>query len=219
MRIARLAWAIMAAGILVSGIAPPALAAADAQDRIMRASDEGARIYDKLRGGGLVFVLRHGKSPHGQVAAVGMSAGCVLASGRGLSADGFAEARALGRVLGEENIPVLKAYTSEMCRSWDTARLVAGGAPVASHPSQKATDPAVIAAFKRVVEAELAAIPAASIMLVSHSNVAPLFGAAVCPGEEELPEGVLSVVSPESWETIVRILPDGDITSCNRAVD
>lgn len=176
-------------------------------------------FWDRVREGGQVFVMRHGKSPHDQTAPIGMTDGCVLGDGRGLSADGLAEARYLGVVLAEQSAPVLKAYTSDMCRSWDTARLAAGGAETIPHPAQKTTNPDVISAFKEEVASELAANPGKSIILTSHSNVAPLYGAEVCDGEEELPEGIISVVSPEDWQTVARILPDGAVTSCALAVD
>ncbi|MEO1135085.1 MAG: histidine phosphatase family protein [Pseudomonadota bacterium] len=158
-----------------------------------------AEIFAKLQEGGYVLVMRHAHSPGGQKAAVGMSAGCRLQPGRGLDAAGFYQARMLGEKLAENNVPILKAYTSMMCRAWDTAALTAGGGPVEAHPSQVSTDPATIAAMKAQVAAELAANPGTNIILASHSNIAPLYGALVKDSEEELPEGVISVVDPESW--------------------
>lgn len=173
-------------------------------------ADSGTKtIADQLGAllgqGGYALVMRHGKSPYDQTASVGLSHGCILADGRGLNPAGFAEARAMGAALAEADIPILKAYTSDLCRAFDTASLVAGGAPAIPHPAQKTTNPALIAAFKKEVEAELAANPGTNIILASHSNVAPLYGAAVRPGEEELPEGVVSIVDPASWQTIARI--------------
>ena len=176
-------------------------------------------FWSRVREGGQVFVMRHGKSPHDQTAAVGMTAGCVLGEGRGLSADGLAEARSLGVILVQQGAPILKAYTSDMCRAWDTARLVAGGVKTIPHPAQKTTDPEAVLMFKKAVASELAANPGKSVILVSHSNIAPLYGAKVCDGEVELPEGIVSVVSPENWQTVARILQDGTVTSCALAVD
>lgn len=181
--------------------------------------DELHQFWERLREGGHVFVMRHGKSPHDQAAPAGMTEGCILGKGRGLSAAGRAEATQLGEKLAQENAPILKAYTSDMCRSWDTARLVAGGADVIAHPAQKTTDPDLISAFKNDVAAELTANPGMSIVLVSHSNVAPLYGAEVCDDEDELPEGIISVVTPDRWTTVARILPDGTLAGCGRAVD
>ncbi len=185
-----------------------------------QSTDEARQLFwNRVREGGQLFIMRHGKSPHHQTATVGMTDGCVLGEGRGLSADGLAEARRLGEKLAQEDAPVLKAYTSDMCRSWDTARLVAGGAEVVAHQAQKTTDPEIISAFKTYVETELAANPGKTIILVSHSNVAPLYGAEVCDGEDELPEGIISVVSPDSWTSVARIWPDGAVIGCDSAVD
>jgi phosphohistidine phosphatase SixA len=187
-----------------------------AQDAARHAplSDHSDSFFVQLRGGGQVLVMRHGKSPHDQIAAIGMTAGCNLGEGRGLSADGFAEARSLGVFLAETGVPILKAYSSDMCRAWDTARLVAGGAPAIPHGAQKTTDQKIIAAFKKQIEAELAANSGASILLVSHSNIAPLYGAAICESEDELPEGIVSVVDATTWQTIARIYANGAIGSC-----
>ncbi len=63
---------------------------------------------DQLRAGGNIIVLRHATSPAGQKAAVGMTAGCVLAPGRGLSAQGFYEARSIGEWLAENGVRIDK---------------------------------------------------------------------------------------------------------------
>lgn len=159
-------------------------------------------VFDILRKGGAVLVLRHAKSPGGQAAPVGMTPGCVLQEGRGLDAEGFYQARHIGEWLKKEGVPVLKAYTSDMCRAWDTARLAAGDADVAAHPAQKTTDAAAIAAFKKEIEAELAANPGQNIMLVSHSNIAPLYGAKAEADEEEVPSGAVFVVAPPTWDQL-----------------
>lgn len=162
----------------------------------------GEATFEMLREGGFVLVMRHAHSPGGQAASVGLSAGCELAPGRGLNATGFAQARILGAILAENKTPILKAYTSRMCRAWDTAALAAGGATVEESPSQISTDPAVVAAFKDAVAAELAANPGQNIILASHSNIAPLYGALVDEDEEELPEGLISIVDPVSWKGV-----------------
>ena len=134
-----------------------------------------------------------------------MTEGCNLQTGRGLDAEGFFQARQIGEWLKREAVPVLKAYTSDMCRSWDTARLSAGGAPVIPHGAQKTTDSAVIAAFKKEIEAELKANPGQNIMLVSHSNIAPFYGAKADADEEEVPSGAIYAVKPPKWRNAIRI--------------
>ncbi len=165
------------------------------------AAEDGAQkaAFDILRAGGNVLVMRHANSPGGQKAAVGMTEGCVLGEGRGLDGIGFYQARRLGELLAEEAVPILKAYTSDMCRAWDTARLVAGSAPVEPHPAQKTTNPDAIAQFKKEIEAELAANPGTNIILSNHSNIAPLYGAILGEDEEEIPSGNIYVVRPPEW--------------------
>ncbi|MBT8471912.1 MAG: hypothetical protein HKN14_12375 [Marinicaulis sp.] len=164
------------------------------------APEDKHAIFNLMREGGYVLVMRHAASPHDQENPSGTAEGCVLGEGRGLSVEGRESAKMLGELLAKENVPILKAYTSDMCRAWDTAVLtVAGRAPVIPHASQKTTDPETIAAFKLAVEAELASNPGQNIVLANHSNIAPLYGAIERDDEAELPEGVISVVEPSAW--------------------
>jgi phosphohistidine phosphatase SixA len=161
--------------------------------------------FEALKRGGYIIVMRHANSPSGQLGAVGLSKGCTLAPGRGLDAEGFFQARAIGEILKAEGVPVLKAYTSPMCRSWDTAALAAAGAPVEPHPSQLSEKPADVSAMKAKVAAELDANPGRNIILSSHSNIAPLYGATARKGEKEVPSGVIWLVHPSDWRTIARV--------------
>ena len=176
-------------------------------------------LFDRLRSGGFVLVMRHAASPQGQADAKGMSEGCQLGQGRGLSMAGKTQAKAIGALFAEENVPLLRAYTSRMCRAWDTAVLAAGSAPVVPHGSQMTTRPEAITAFKKKIADEFAAGPSANILLVSHSNIAPLYGACVGADEEELPEGIVSIVETANWETLARLLPNGDVSACSPLVD
>ncbi len=169
----------------------------------VKVETEFSEVFAPLLAGGYAIVVRHANSPAGQMAPVGMTDGCVLGDGRGLDAEGLYQARYTGEWLKASDVPILKAYTSDMCRSWDTARLMAGKAPVFAHPAQKTTDPEIIAAFKAEIETELAANPGQNIMLVSHSNVAPLYGATAQTGEAEIPSGGVFVVRPPAWDVLV----------------
>lgn len=183
-----------------------AFLASCATANMQRPNEAAASVaFEALKRGGYVIVLRHANSPGDQKGALGMSQGCRLQPGRGLDAEGFYQARAFGAILQENGVPVLKAYTSPMCRAWDTAVLVAGGAPVEPHDSQVSTDPAVVAAFKEKVAKELADNPGQNIILASHSNIAPLYGATARNGEKEVPSGVIYIVHPRDWAPIARI--------------
>ncbi len=153
-------------------------------------------VLEQLRGGGNIVVMRHATSPGGQDSAVGMTSGCDLAPGRGLSAQGFYEARYAGEWLAANGVKIDKTYTSDLCRSYDTARLVAatGNGPVIPRSEMKSDDPEIAEAFKRALAAELAASPAANILLVSHSNITPLYWSGPLKAEDETPSGRLHVV-------------------------
>lgn len=149
-----------------------------------------------LRAGGNIIVMRHATSPAGQTAPVGMTASCTLAPGRGLSAQGFFEARFAGALFAENGVRIDKTYTSDLCRSYDTARLVAaaGAGPVIPADEMKSDDPAVAERFKAALDAELAAAPTANILLVTHSNVTPLYWSGPLDGEDETPSGRIHVI-------------------------
>lgn len=173
---------------------------------IVRENQAAASVaFEALKRGGYVIVMRHANSPSDQVAPVGLSKGCVLDPGRGLDAEGFFQARAMGAILKAEGVPVLKAYTSKMCRSWDTAALAAAGAPVEPHPSQLSEKASDVAAMKAKVAKELSQHPGKNIILSSHSNIAPLYGATTRGREKEVPSGVIWLVHPGDWQAIARV--------------
>ncbi len=210
-------------GVLCAASAAMFFNTVTAEDSVNSHHDGGDFVFDLLREGGFVLVMRHADSPHNQVGAVGLSEGCRLQDGRGLSAKGFVQARQIGELLAEQRVPVLKAYTSRMCRAWDTAALAAAGAPVLPNDSQMTTNPGAINTFKSEIEAELAANPGSNIALVSHSNIAPLYGAIVRPDENELPQGAVSIVRPASWNgldgVMVRINPSVSFVSQSVTVE
>ncbi|WP_411816920.1 histidine phosphatase family protein [Hyphococcus sp. DH-69] len=166
--------------------------------------DKAEALFQSLRAGGHVLVMRHANSPSGQKAPLGLSAGCTLGDGRGLDALGFYQARGLGEVLRAQEVPIAKAYTSPMCRSWDTAALAAAGAPVEMSETQISEDPSVVSAFKAQITEEIAS-GGGNIILASHSNIAPFYGATPRATEEEVPSGVIYVIDPATWQAIARI--------------
>lgn len=163
------------------------------------APDEQAGLA-LLRSGGHVILMRHANSPSGQLGPVGMTEGCTLAPGRGLDAKGFYQARSIGEFLRKENIAVARGYTSDLCRAWDTARLVAAGAPVEPVAALKTTEAQAIEAFKRRLAAELAAAPEANILLVTHSNIVPLY--ADWPAQPEIASGLVLIIDAASWRAV-----------------
>src|SRR6188474_1652075 len=85
-----------------------------------------------LRGGGLVLVLRHAHTDQSkQDEDPVVVADC--ATQRNLSAQGRADARAIGRGVRRLALPIGKVYASGYCRTLETARLAFGRATV--HPA------------------------------------------------------------------------------------
>lgn len=123
---------------VLAGMAAATLAHADENQAVEEA-------LARLRAGGNIIVMRHATSPAGQKAAVGMTEGCTLAPGRGLSAQGFYEARYAGEWLAENGVRIDRTYTGDLCRSYDTARLVAaaGAGDVIPRPEMKSDDPMI----------------------------------------------------------------------------
>ncbi len=153
------------------------------------------KLVELMRSGGNLIVMRHASAPFGQKTAIGMTAGCVLEGPRGLDAAGFSRARFVGDWLALSDVPIARIYTSDVCRAYDTAILVAANrALVIPRNELNSDDPAIAAFFKKLLEAELAAAPLTNIVLVTHSDVAPLYWADPQDGEEEALSGRVHVV-------------------------
>jgi len=178
------------------------------------AEKDAARTLDEaladLAKGGSVILMRHANSPSGQLASVGMTEGCVLGEGRGLDAKGFFQARFIGEFLKSENVPIGMTYTSDMCRAWDTARLVAAGAPVETAPELKTTNVGEIDLFKQRLAARLSEHKKENILLVTHSNIVPLY--SDWESEGEIPSGVVLIVDPKRWTIRDKLNLDVDLS-------
>ena len=167
-------------------------------------------VMADLQKGGTVILMRHAKSPSGQAASVGMTEGCNLQSGRGLNSEGFFQARFIGEFFKDNNVPIGAAFTSDMCRTWDTARLVSGGLKVHPSPALKTTSLGEIDAFKATINASMAANKDTNILLVSHSNIVPLY--ADWGSTSEIPSGVVLLVDPEDWTVKNKLNLDIDLS-------
>ena len=167
-------------------------------------------VMEDLSQGGKVILMRHANSPTNQPSSVGMTDGCVLQSGRGLDAKGFFQARFIGEFLEEAAIPIGAAYTSDMCRTWDTARLVASRATIDTSPALKSTSRGDIDLFKTQVSAMLQVAAGQNVLLVTHSNIVPLF--ADWSEETEIPSGVILLVDPADWSVTNTLNLDFDLS-------
>ncbi len=180
--------------IALATVIPALFAAAAAADAPQRSLDA---ILGDLAAGGSIILMRHANAPEGQIASVGMTIGCDFADGRGLDAKGFFQARFIGEYLKSRGVAIGMAYTSDSCRAYDTARLVAAGAPVRPEPALKTTAIAEIDALKTVITTALRNGATKNVLLVSHSNIVPLY--ADWGSQGEIPSGVILIIDPSTW--------------------
>lgn len=167
-------------------------------------------VLGELAAGGRVILMRHAQAPDGQAASLGLTAGCDFADGRGLDAKGFFQARFIGEFLREKGVPIGIAYTSDVCRSWDTARLIAAGAPVAIEPALKTASRAEIDAFKTVISTAMAKGAKSNLLLVTQADIVPLF--ADWGSTAEIPSGVILIVDPATWTVLDKLNMDVDLS-------
>ena len=199
---------IVAACLALSGIGVSTQALSAKNDE--RADRTLASVMADLAAGGSVIVMRHANSPDGQIAPVGLTANCNLGAGRGLDAKGFFQARFIGDFLKSEGVSLSAAFTSDMCRAWDTARLVAAGVPVMPSEALKSTDRSTADRFKTIISSAFVDNPTGNILLVTHANIVPLY--TDWSAEEEIPSGVFLIVDPESWTVREKLNLDIDLS-------
>jgi len=141
-------------------------------------------LWDLLRGGGQVVLIRHAST----VAGLGDPPGFRVedcATQRNLSEAGRAEARRIGAVFRRRGIPVDRVMSSRWCRCLETARLAFGAAtpwpPLDSFFEDRSRE----AERTRAVRAELAGpLPAGNLVLVTHQvNITALTGIVPATGE------------------------------------
>jgi phosphohistidine phosphatase SixA len=164
--------AVALLAILAGLVAPGTAAASEA-------------LWELLRGGGQVVMLRHATTTPG----VGDPAGMRLAdcaSQRNLSDEGRRDARRLGEAWRARAVPVDRVLASPWCRCVETARLMLGGAVETwdalgnLHGRPERRDPQV-AALRPVVSAPRAG---GNLVLVTHgSTIAALTGVHPAMGE------------------------------------
>jgi phosphohistidine phosphatase SixA len=148
------------------------------------ASQADDRIWEQLRAGGLVIMLRHAHAP-GTGDPPGFKAeDC--ATQRNLSAEGRAQAARVGAAFRERGVPIGRVLASRWCRAIDTARLAFGNTEIV---------PALDSLYGRRDQAErqnaevLALIraetrPGTNLVLISHNaNIAALTGLSPADAE------------------------------------
>ncbi|RUR30178.1 histidine phosphatase family protein [Vreelandella andesensis] len=140
--------------------------------------------WQALQEGGLVILMRHALAP-----GIGDPAGFELSlcgTQRNLSAQGRAQAEAIGRLFRERNVPVADVYSSRWCRALDTAELMDLGhvepAPwLDSFFRQRSERDAQTRTARELIAAWQGP---GNLLLVSHQvNITALTGGGVSSGE------------------------------------
>ncbi|KUJ86683.1 MAG: phosphoglycerate mutase family protein [Halomonas sp. 54_146] len=140
--------------------------------------------WQSLQEGGLVILMRHALAP-----GIGDPPGFVLSqcdTQRNLSAQGRAQARAIGRAFREREVPISAVYSSRWCRALETAELMALGsvepAPWLDSFFRERGDQALITQTAR--ERIAAWQGPGNLLLVTHQvNITALTGGGVSSGE------------------------------------
>lgn len=158
-------------------------------------------VWDKLRAGGYVLLMRHAQTVPGTGDPPGFSLDDCKTQ-RNLSAAGREQARRTGEAFRVRGIAVSEVRSSAWCRCVDTARLAFGEAAVwpalnsfFDAPERKEAQTAAVQSLMRRVKAPR------NLVLVTHQvNITALTGESILSGEIFVvgpavkPDGRLAVV-------------------------
>jgi broad specificity phosphatase PhoE len=150
-----------------------------------RADD--AFLWDTLRRGGAVLLMRHASTQGG----LGDPPGFRLedcSTQRNLSPKGREESVRIGERVRREKVPIARVYTSPWCRCRDTATLAFGGAEEWEPLSSFFDFPDREAQFTESVKKRIASYasrnPGGNVVMVTHNvNIAALTKLSVATGE------------------------------------
>jgi len=163
----------------------PFLALLAAASLPLRSAPAETALWQRLRAGGHVLLIRHAATDPG----IGDPPGFVLercATQRNLSEAGRRDARRIGDALCSRGIPIGAVLSSRWCRCLDTARLVFGKAEPAPMLDSMFNDDD---GRRRAKVAEVQARTGdyagkANLVLVTHDiNIRALVGISVAQGE------------------------------------
>lgn len=141
-------------------------------------------LWDLLRGGGQIVLMRHAITTPGVGDPPGFRLGD-CATQRNLTEAGRQEARRIGSVFQDRGIPVGRVLSSRWCRCMETARLAFGRAEhwaaLDSNFEDRNREPERTAAIR----ARASQRPeGGNLILVTHgANIVPLTGSQPAPGE------------------------------------
>ena len=151
--------------------------------------------WRRLRGGGLVILMRHASAGPGPVEPAGFRLGD-CATQLNLSQAGRDEARRIGARMAAQKVPIARVYTSPWCRCRDTAILAFGKAEDWEPLSSFIDHPRLGAGFTESVRKRIGGYgrrdPGGNVVMVTHDvNIAALTGHSIAPAEMVLvkPDG------------------------------
>jgi broad specificity phosphatase PhoE len=151
----------------------------------VQSQDEQA-LWQKLRKGGYVLLVRHADAP-GTFDPPGFQLG-VCSTQRNLSEEGRAQSRRLGELIRAQNVAIAQVFSSEWCRSIDTATLAFGADKVKTWSAissprggdEKQARSNVEAVRQRIAQAGMKT----NMVLVTHMfNIQDITGAGAAQGE------------------------------------
>jgi len=177
-------WRVVGFAVLAVHLAMP----------VLRPASAAEPVWDALRSGGKIVILRHASTEPG----LGDPPGFRLdecATQRNLSEAGRTEARRIGAAFVLRAIPVARVLSSRWCRCVETARLAFGRVePWASLDSffdDRSREPQQTRAVRALIAEPLTG---GNLILVTHQvNITALTGIAPAMGE-------MVVLSPEPGE-------------------
>jgi hypothetical protein len=196
--------AIAATMLLVTG------ASAEAPTPPFKDKLSGEALLNALRGGGHIIFIRHAATEKDYADQISARMGD-CSTQRMLGETGWQEARDIGAAFVVHKIPVGSVYSSEYCRSWQTADLAFGRYVKLSalnfEPAEEYTE-AQITAMRNRVRPLFTQLPAPGYNTVFVGHDDP-FDAAT--GVYPEPMGVTFVIKPDGkggFELIADIKPD-----------
>ena len=148
---------------------------------------EDARLWEQLRRGGNVILVRHASTLPGLGDPPEFKLGD-CATQRNLSEAGREEARRIGERLRAERVPVAQVYTSPWCRCRDTAMLAFGKsedwAALSSVFDVPEKDREYTERVKKRIGTYSSREMKGNVVMVTHNvNIASLTKLSVAPGE------------------------------------
>jgi len=177
-------WRVVGFAVLAVPLAMP----------VLRPASAAEPVWDALRSGGKIVILRHASTEPG----LGDPPGFRLddcATQRNLSEAGRTEARRIGAAFVSRAIPVARVLSSRWCRCVETARLAFGRVEPWASLDSFFDDRSRESQQTRAVRALIAEpLTGGNLILVTHQvNITALTGIAPAMGE-------MVVLSPEPGE-------------------